>query len=60
MVERYPGYLDEFKDLEAMAPAEDLPALQKLTEHEVIVIEFAQRELQGCADSTLPLLKYLA
>jgi hypothetical protein len=24
-VERYPGYLDEFEDLEAMARKEDLP-----------------------------------
>jgi dimethylamine/trimethylamine dehydrogenase len=59
IVERYPGYLDDFKALEEMAPAEDLPALARLTEHEVVVIEFAQKELAGEPDSTAPLLRYL-
>ncbi|MCP4472261.1 MAG: NADH:flavin oxidoreductase [Gammaproteobacteria bacterium] len=59
IVERYPGYLDDFKALERMAPPEDSPALERLTEHEVVVIEFAQKELAGEADSTAPLLRYL-
>ncbi|MCP4392059.1 MAG: NADH:flavin oxidoreductase [Gammaproteobacteria bacterium] len=59
IVERYPDYLDDFKALEKMAPPEDLPALERLTEHEVVVIEFAQKELAGEPDSTAPLLSYL-
>ena len=59
IVERYPGYLDDFKALERMAPAEDLPALARLTEHEVVVIEFAQKELAGAPDSRASLLRYL-
>ena len=59
VLERFPGYLDDFQGLEAMAPAEDLPALQKLTEHEVVVIEFAEKELAGDPDSTAPLLAYM-
>ncbi len=59
IVERYPGYLDEFKTLEAMAPAEDLPALNLLTEHEVAVIDFAKKELAGDPDSLAPLMRYL-
>ncbi len=59
IVERYPGYLDDFKALEKMAPPEDLPALARLTEHEVVVIKFAQKELAREPDSTAPLLRYL-
>ena len=59
IVERYPGYLEEFRALEVMAPVEDLPALNLLTEHEVAVIDFAERELAGDPDSTAPLLRYL-
>jgi dimethylamine/trimethylamine dehydrogenase len=60
IVERYPLYLDEFYALEAMAPAEDLPFLQALTEHEIAVIEFAEHELAGKPDSVQPLKLYLA
>jgi len=59
IVERYPAYLDEFRALEAMAPAEDLPELNLLTEHEVAVIDFAKKELAGNTDSLLPLMRYL-
>ena len=60
IVERYPGYVDDFLGLEAMAPAADLPALKALTEHEEVVIDFARRELAGDVDSCQPLLDYLA
>jgi dimethylamine/trimethylamine dehydrogenase len=60
IIKRYPGYLDEFKGLEDMAPREDLPALNILTDHEVAVIEFAKMELAGNPDSLLPLIRYLA
>jgi dimethylamine/trimethylamine dehydrogenase len=59
MVERYPGYVDDFRALEQMAPIEDLTALNVLTDHEVAVINFAEKELAGDPDSMAPLLKYL-
>jgi hypothetical protein len=60
IVERYPGYLDEFEGLEAMAPMEDLAALKRLTEHEIVVIDFAHMELAGNQDSINPLMGYLS
>ena len=57
---RYDGYLDEFHALEAMAPEEDLPALNILTEHEVVAIEFAKKEVAGDTDSLAPLRRYLS
>jgi len=60
MAKRYPAYLEDFAGLEKMAPPEDLPALQFLTEHEVAAIEFANLELAGNADSLRPLTRYLA
>ena len=59
MLNRYPGYLEEFTTLERMAPEEDLYALKKLTNHEVAAIEFAKRELAGDPDSLAPLCDYL-
>jgi len=60
MVVRYPAYIDDFEALEAMAPAEDLPALRVLTEHEVAVIAFAQREKAGDAAAAEPMRAYIA
>lgn len=59
MVERFPGYIDEFEALERLAPEADLPALKLLTRHEVVTIEFAGKEVAGEADSTAPLRRYL-
>jgi len=59
MVNRYPGYLEDFTALERMAPEEDLYALNNLTDHEVAAIEFAKRELAGDPDSLAPLYDYL-
>ena len=59
IVNRYPGYLEDFTTLERMAPEEDLYALNNLTDHEVAAIEFAQRELTGDPDSLAPLYDYL-
>ncbi len=60
MVKRYPGYVDDFKVLEQMAPNEDLYALRILTDHEVAAIKFAKKELAGDPKSLLPLHEYLA
>ena len=59
MVNRYPGYLEDFTALERMAPEEDLCALNVLTDHEVAAIEFAKRELAGDPGSLAPLYDYL-
>ena len=59
MIKRYPAYVDDFRALEQMAPVEDLTALNVLTDHEVAVIDFAEKELAGDPDSLAPLLKYL-
>lgn len=59
MATRYPRFIDEFVALERLAPGEDLPALKRLTHHEVVTIEFAERERSGDPDSTLPLRAYL-
>jgi len=59
MVNRYPGYLEDFTALERMAPEEDLCALNDLTDHEVAAIEFAKRELAGDPDSLALLYDYL-
>ncbi|MDH3743281.1 MAG: hypothetical protein OER56_16950 [Hyphomicrobiales bacterium] len=57
---RYQGYVDDFERLENMAPSEDLPALKILTDHEVVAIEFANREIAGDPMSSEPLRRYLA
>ncbi len=59
MLKRYPGYLDDFAALKAMAPEEDWGPLDILTEHEVAAIEFAEREMAGDPDSMAPLQEYL-
>ena len=59
MIERYPGYVDDFEALERLAPGEDLPWLKLLTRHEIVAIEFAEREAAGDPDSTAPLRAYL-
>ena len=60
MTQRYPLYLDDFTALENLAPGEDQLPLKFLTHHEVMAIEFAQRELADDADSTRPLSLYLS
>ena len=59
MAGRYPAYVAEFEALERMAPADDRPALEALTRHEVAAIDFANRELAGEADSAAPLRDYI-
>jgi len=55
----FPGYIDEFEALEAMAPPEDLRLLKILTDHEHAAIEFLEREAKGAPDSTAPMQHYL-
>ena len=57
--EEFPGYIDDFEGLEAMAPPEDVPLLKILTDHEHAAIAFLEKELAGEPDSTAPMEQYL-
>ena len=59
MAQTFPGYIDDFLRLEAMAPCEDLPRLKLLTAHENAAIEFLDLEISGARDSVTPLKAYL-
>lgn len=56
---RYPDYTVQFKALEEMAPEEDLAPLKVLTDHEVVVIEFANMEITNHPASLEPIQRYL-
>jgi hypothetical protein len=56
----YPGFIAQFRDLEAMAPPGDRPRLAFLTAHETAALEFLERDLRGEPGATAPLLAYLA
>ena len=60
VLKRYPLYMDDFHNLENMAPVIDLPFLIALSDHEVAAIEFANRERDGDPESWVPLTDYLA
>jgi dimethylamine/trimethylamine dehydrogenase len=59
MTDRYPAYLDEFEALERLAPEDDMPALKLLTHHEVVAIDFADKEIAGDSDSLASVREYL-
>ncbi len=56
---RYPTYVDQFRALEKIAPQEDLQALTRLTDHEVVLIEFANKEIERHPNSLEPVRRYL-
>ncbi|MEM6305352.1 MAG: FAD-dependent oxidoreductase [Pseudomonadota bacterium] len=60
MRKTFPAYIGDFERLEAMAPAEDLPVLKRMTEHEVVAIEFLERQGTGAPDPTGPLTVFLS
>lgn len=59
MSRTFPGYIDDFLALEAMAPVEDLPRLKLLTTHELAAIDFLEREAAKDPNSERPMLAYL-
>jgi dimethylamine/trimethylamine dehydrogenase len=59
MAGRYPAYLDEFEALERLAPEDDMAALKLLTHHEVVAIDFADKEIAGDPDSLASIREYL-
>jgi hypothetical protein len=60
MNKTYPGYVDDFRGLEALGPPEDQQRLNFLTEHELAAIEFLRLEAQDPENSVGPLKEYLA
>ena len=56
----YPGYVEDFRRLEAMAPEADRAPLARLTEHETAALDFLDREAAGTPDPTAPLRAYVA
>ncbi len=59
MAGRYPAYLDDFEALERLAPEDDMPVLKLLTHHEVVAIDFADKEIAGDPDSLASIREYL-
>lgn len=59
MIGRYPAYLDEFEALERLAPEDDIPTLKLLTHHEVVAIDFANKEVALDPNSVASLQEYL-
>jgi dimethylamine/trimethylamine dehydrogenase len=59
MRQTFPGYINDFERLEAMAPPEDLPLLKILTDHEHAAIDFLEREARGDTASSAPMQHYL-
>lgn len=60
VVDFYPVFIPMFESLEAMAPEEDRTALERLTLHEHVTIDFAKLERAGAPDSAKPMLDYVA
>ena len=48
-IHSYPRYVDEFRALEAIGPAEDQPVLAALTAHEVQLIDWLREEVVAAA-----------
>jgi len=59
MAGNYQVYVEEFRALERVAPDDDRPALARLTQHELLIIGFAEKELAGGADSLDAIRRFL-
>lgn len=56
----YPPYIQEFQNTFDLAPIEDKPILQQTIEHEVVLIEFAQKELSSQTHTTDVINQHIA
>lgn len=56
---KYPDYLENYQTFEKTAPEDDLPVLKRLTHHEVVLIDFAHKELARDPDSVPLLRRYI-
>ncbi len=59
MNDHYPSYIDDFLNLKNLAPTEDKSIIQVMTDHEIVAVEFARRELNNEPNSLDPLLGYI-
>lgn len=60
MRQLFPRYIDDFERLERMAPSGDLFPLKVATAHEVVAVDFLNREAANDPDSVAPLRHFLA
>ena len=60
MAEEYPAYVDEFEQLEKLAPAADQAPIAIAVQHEHALIAFARREVAVDPKSLEPMLLFLA
>ncbi len=59
MVTDYPAYVEEFENLERLAPERDRKFVDVLIKHEIAAIEFAKLEAAGDQNSFAPLNTFL-
>ncbi len=59
MAAKYPANLVYSEELERLAPEDDLPALKLLAQHQVVSIDFANKEIAGDPDSLASIREYL-
>ena len=60
MTARYPGFIVKFEALAASGPVEDKGALKILVEHEIVLLNFAEHEAAGVANSLELVRAFLA
>ena len=60
MVSKFPDFVEEFEQIERLAPVKDRELIGILKEHELAAIEFARTEAAGAPNSLTPLEAFLA
>jgi dimethylamine/trimethylamine dehydrogenase len=60
MASKFPDFVEEFEQIERLAPAGDKARIGILKEHELAAIEFARKEAKGAPNSLVPLEAFLA
>ena len=60
MVSKFPDFVEEFEQIERLAPAEDSELIGVLKAHEIAAIEFVRKEAKGAPNSLAPLEAFLA
>ncbi len=59
MAETFPAFIEEFEQIERLAPADDRDVIQILVAHEVAAVAFAKLEAAGDPGSLRPLEAFL-
>ena len=60
MTADFPAFVEEFEQVERLAPADERAVVRIFTKHEVAALEFARLEAGGNVDSLAPLERFLA